>query len=119
MTLIPSASWIPEAEERRVIRDKVRQRFRSKVGIQPLKSMGDLSLSPQAQLPVVTGLLAKANPQASADIAQGLALVSSALESSGLGAGGLMSAAGLTSLDFDNLVPRELLKWHFLGDADE
>ncbi|CDZ49628.1 hypothetical protein [Neorhizobium galegae] len=119
MTLIPSAGWIPEAEERRIVRDEVRQRFRSKVGIQPLRSMGDLSLSPQAQLPVVTALLENANPQGSTDIAQGLALLSSALGSAGLGSGGLMAAAGSTSLDFDNLVPQELLKWHFLGEADE
>ncbi|MBY5795142.1 hypothetical protein GFL91_34495 [Rhizobium leguminosarum bv. viciae] len=119
MTLVPSGEWIPIAEERRSVRDEVRERFQARVGIKPFSSMGQLSLSPEQQLPLVQGLLTKANPQGSADITACLGALSQALGEIGLGAGGVMAPVGHASLNFYKMLPQELLKWHFLGeDAD-
>jgi len=119
MTLVPSGGWIPLAEERRSFRDEVRERFQERVGIKPFSSMGQLSLSPEQQLPLVQGLFAKANPQGSTDISSGLGALSQALGEIGLGAGGIMAPVGHASLNFYEMLPQELLNWHFLGeDAD-
>lgn len=119
MTLVTSGGWIPEAEERKIIRNTVRNRFQGRVGITPFSSMGDLSFSPEQQLSVVQGLISKANPQQSHDITTGLAAMSAALAGVGLGAGGAMASVGAASLNFDELVPQELLKWHFLGEGED
>ncbi|ANL44052.1 hypothetical protein AMC82_PD00644 (plasmid) [Rhizobium phaseoli] len=116
MTLVTSGGWIPEANERRGVRDEVRSRFQGRVGVQPFSSMAELSFSPEQQVSVVQELMFKANPQNSADIARGLWALSAALGSVGLGAGGLMAAVGATSLKFNDLVPQELHKWHFLEE---
>ncbi|ASR09869.1 MULTISPECIES: hypothetical protein [Rhizobium] len=119
MTLVTSGGWIPEANERRSVRDEVRSRFQGRVGIRPFSSMAELSFSPEQQVSVVQELISKANPQNSADIATGLGALSAALGSVGLGTSGLMAAIGAPSLNFDELVPQEFQKWHFLGeDAD-
>ncbi|WFR98758.1 hypothetical protein [Rhizobium tumorigenes] len=113
MTLVTSGGWIPEANERRSVRDEVRSRFQAHVGIKPFSSMTELSFSPEHQASVIQELIAKANPQNSADIATAIGALSTALGFVGLGTGGLMAAIGTASLNFDQLVPQELQKWHF------
>ncbi|WP_284777152.1 hypothetical protein [Agrobacterium sp. lyk4-40-TYG-31] len=119
MTLVTSGAWIPEAEERRSIRDDVRARFKDRVGILPFNSMTSLSLSPQEQHSEVLNLISKANPQHSEDVASSLNSLSMQLVECGLGLGGPMASVGDTALNFDDLVPQELLRWHFAGEDSD
>jgi hypothetical protein len=115
MALVTSGAWISEANERKKKRDEVRDRFRARIGIKPLKNHADLTLSPAAQRTVVDALVEKANPHGSADIQDGLASLKTALAFAGLGLGGAMANEGATSLDFGQLVPQQITQWHFGG----
>ncbi|WP_057463835.1 hypothetical protein [Pseudovibrio sp. POLY-S9] len=114
MTIVTSPAWLTEAAKYKSKRDAAREDFVGKMGLKPLKSLADLSLSPSTQLPIVQGLLSKANPQGSGDIAAGLKELATALVSTGLGQAGPMADVGETLLDFGSHVPQQLRQSHFM-----
>lgn len=117
MTLITSSAWNAVASEIKTVRDDARKRFFAEYG-KPVKALGDLDISPSAQVSVIQKLATDANIQSVGSVDESIRSALSAMTLVGLGTGGPMAAVGKTKFDCRRMVVSALM-YHFTDPFED
>lgn len=117
MTLVTSNAWNTVAKDIRAVRDDARKRFFADYSA-PVKSLGDLEISPSSQISVVQSIAQSANIQADQTVDESIQAALAALSLVGLGLGGPMASVGKTAFDCRNMVTSRLMV-HFTNPFDD